>query len=97
VRRVGELPDETPGVAADREIELRRQPVQSCVKLSSNRCRIRTSARSGRVRDTIITSGHVTAVISRLIGTGHRGWRNARRESGLMKQGTGPTSGQCSF
>ena len=50
----------------------------------------RTSAPSGRVRATIFTIGSVTAETRRLTPTGHVGMRNARRVSGLTRQGSGP-------
>src|SRR6185436_17376996 len=67
------------------------------VKLSSKRWSNRTSARSGRFRDTTFTTGSVTADTSRLRPGGQSGRRSARRVSGFTKQGTGPASGHLSF
>src|SRR3954462_4971426 len=67
------------------------------VKLSSNRWISLTSARTGRAREMIITTGNVRAETMRLSATGQFGRRKARRVSGFTRHGTGPTFGQFSF
>jgi hypothetical protein len=70
---------------------------QSAVKRSSKTRVSSVSARSGRVRATIFTTGTVSTETTRLSAGGQVGRLNARRVSGLTRHGTGPTSGHRSF